>query len=90
MISLFDFVNNYYINNILLNLIIALAYYFIFNNLFFQYIKHHLYIIGNQFFNIALLKSALACYFIMNNLSFYCSFDFYLSTFYLLGLIYFY
>ena len=47
-------------NNILLNLPIALTYYFISIDLFFQYIKLHLSIVINWVFYIALLKSKSA------------------------------
>ena len=49
-------------NDILLNSLIALIYYFILNSLLFQYTKSYLSIARNWFFFIILLKNIPVCY----------------------------
>ena len=64
-------------NNILLNPLMALTYYLVSDSSSFQYTKPHLLIVENLLCFIALLKYI--------NPLFYCSFNFYLQTSYLLG-----
>ena len=63
-------------NNILLSLLIAFIYYFVFDSSLFWYTKSHLFIIKNWLSFIALMKYI--------SLSSYCNFDIYPSTFHLL------
>ena len=55
-------------NNILLSLLIAFIYYFIFISLFFLYTKSYLSIIGNWFFYITLLKNLPAIILLLRNI----------------------